>query len=85
MAQLAGDLSLAEDCAQEACAAAVKQWPRDGLPANPGGWVVAVARRRALDQLRRESARAGKEREAVQEWAAADPDGSADADDDQLA
>ncbi|MBO0815623.1 MAG: RNA polymerase sigma factor, partial [Actinobacteria bacterium] len=85
MAQLAGDLSLAEDCAQEACAAAVKQWPRDGLPANPGGWVVAVARRRALDHLRRESARAGKEREAVREWAAAEQDGSAVAGDDQLA
>jgi RNA polymerase sigma-70 factor (ECF subfamily) len=85
VAQLAGDLSLAEDCAQEACAAAMKQWPRDGLPVNPGGWVVAVARRRALDHLRRESARAGKEREAAQEWAAAEPDGSAVAGDDQLA
>jgi len=85
VAQLAGDLSLAEDCAQEACAAAVAQWARDGLPASPGGWVVAVARRRALDYLRREGARAGKEREAVQEWAAADPDGSAVAGDDQLA
>jgi RNA polymerase sigma-70 factor (ECF subfamily) len=85
VAQLAGDLSLAEDCAQEACAAAVAQWPRDGLPANPGGWVVAVARRRALDRLRRESARAGKERDAVQEWAAAGPDGSAVAGGDQLA
>lgn len=85
MAQLAGDLSLAEDCAQEACAAALEQWPRDGVPANPGGWVVTVARRRALDHLRRESARTGKEREAVQEWAATDPGRSAVADDDQLA
>ncbi len=84
MAQLAGDLSLAEDCTQEACAAAVEQWRRDGLPANPGGWVVAVARRRALDHLRRESARAGKERKAVQEWAAAEPAGSTVAGDDQL-
>jgi RNA polymerase sigma-70 factor (ECF subfamily) len=85
VAQLAGDLSLAEDCAQEACAAAVAQWPRDGVPVNPGGWVVAVARRRALDHLRRESARAGKERQAVQEWAVAGPGGSAVAGDDQLA
>ena len=61
------------------------QWSRDGLPANPGGWVVAVARRRALDHLRREGARAGKEREAMREWAAAEPDGSAIAGDDQLA
>jgi RNA polymerase sigma-70 factor, ECF subfamily len=85
VARLAGDLSLAEDCAQEACAAALAQWPRDGVPVNPGGWVVAVARRRALDQLRRESARAGKERQALHEWAAAEPDGSAVAGDDQLA
>jgi RNA polymerase sigma-70 factor (ECF subfamily) len=83
--RLAGDLSLAEDCAQEACAAAVAQWPREGVPANPCGWVVAVARHRALDHLRRESARAGKERQAVQEWPCAVPDGSAVADDDQLA
>ena len=85
MAQLAGELSLAEDCAQEACAAALAQWPREGLPANPGGWVVAVARRRALDHLRRESARAGKERQAVQEWAATGPDCGAVGGDDQLA
>jgi RNA polymerase sigma-70 factor (ECF subfamily) len=85
VARLAGDLSLAEDCAQEACAAAVTQWPRNGIPSNPGGWVVAVARRRALDQLRREGARAGKEREAVQQWAAAGPDGCAVVGDDQLA
>jgi RNA polymerase sigma-70 factor (ECF subfamily) len=85
VARLAGDLSLAEDCAQEACAAAVQQWAREGLPANPGGWVVAVARRRALDHLRRESARAEKERDAVREWAVAGPDGSVVAGDDQLA
>jgi RNA polymerase sigma-70 factor (ECF subfamily) len=85
VARLAGDLSLAEDCAQEACAAAVEKWPRDGLPGNPGGWVVAVARRRALDHLRRESTRAGKEREAVQEWVAVELDDSAVAGDDQLA
>ncbi len=85
MARLAGDLSLAEDCAQEACAAAVEAWSRDGLPVNPGGWVVAVARRRALDHLRRESARAGKEREAARERAAAGADDSAAAGDDQLA
>ena len=85
VARLAGDLSLAEDCVQEACAAAVEQWPRDGLPENPGGWVVTVARRRALDHLRRESARPRKEREAVQEQVAAALDGSAVAGDDQLA
>jgi RNA polymerase sigma-70 factor (ECF subfamily) len=85
VAKLAGDLSLAEDCAQEACAAAVEQWRRDGVPANPGGWVVAVARRRALDHLRREGARAGKERAAVRELSAAELDAGAVAGDDQLA
>jgi RNA polymerase sigma-70 factor (ECF subfamily) len=70
---------------QEACVAAVEQWPRDGLPVNPGGWVVTVARRRALDHLRRESARPGKEREAAQEQVAAEPDDSTVGDDDQLA
>jgi RNA polymerase sigma-70 factor (ECF subfamily) len=93
VAKIAGDLSLAEDCAQEACAAALEQWPRDGLPANPGGWIVAVARHRALDYLRRESTRAGKERAAARAWAAAEPDSApaaepdsgAVAEDDQLA
>jgi RNA polymerase sigma-70 factor (ECF subfamily) len=84
VAQLSGDLSLAQDCAQEACAAALEQWPRDGIPANPSGWVVAVARRRVLDHLRRESTRAGEERQALREWAAAEPDRGAVADD-QLA
>ena len=74
-ARLVGDLSVAEDCAQEACARALEQWPRDGVPDNPGGWLVAVARR-AVDHLRRESTRAGKEREAVQQWTAREPDGT---------
>src|SRR5258707_658776 len=56
-----------------------------GFPDSPGGGVVSVARRRAIDQLRREGARAGKEREAVQERAAGEPDGSGVAGDDQLA
>ena len=85
VARLVGDLSVAEDCAQEACAAALAQWLRDGVPANPGGWLVAVARRRAIDYLRRKAARVGKEREAVQHWAASEPDGTVVAGDDQLA
>jgi RNA polymerase sigma-70 factor (ECF subfamily) len=84
-ARLVGDLSVAEDCAQEACARALEQWPRDGVPDNPGGWLVAVARRRAVDHLRRESTRAGKERKAVQQWAVGEPDGTVGAGDDQLA
>lgn len=47
------DLDLAEDCAQEAFAAAADRWPVDGVPTSPEGWLVTVARRRAVEQLRR--------------------------------
>ncbi|MBV8999266.1 MAG: sigma-70 family RNA polymerase sigma factor [Solirubrobacterales bacterium] len=49
-----GDIELAEDAAQEAFAAAAERWPRDGLPANPTGWLIATARNRAIDRIRRE-------------------------------
>ena len=48
-----GDFQLAEDAVQDAFAAAVATWPRDGVPANPGAWITTVARRRAIDRLRR--------------------------------
>ncbi|MET7670790.1 RNA polymerase sigma factor [Micromonospora luteifusca] len=51
--RVTGDWALAEDCAQEALAAALERWPGDGLPVNPGGWLMTVARNRALDVLRR--------------------------------
>jgi RNA polymerase sigma-70 factor (ECF subfamily) len=50
-----GDLDLAEDAVQEAFAVALRKWPRDGLPPNPGGWITTTARNHALDRLRRES------------------------------
>jgi RNA polymerase sigma-70 factor, ECF subfamily len=65
LARWSGDLTVAEDAVQEAFAEAMRAWPRDGVPDNPGGWVVTVARNRALDRLRRESARPGKELAAV--------------------
>jgi RNA polymerase sigma-70 factor, ECF subfamily len=49
-----GDLDLAEDAVQDAFAVAVQRWPRDGTPANPGAWIVATARNRAIDRIRRE-------------------------------
>jgi RNA polymerase sigma-70 factor, ECF subfamily len=64
-ARLSGDLDLAEDAAQEACALALEKWPAEGVPANPGAWLAGVARHKALDQLRREARRAGKEAVAV--------------------
>lgn len=48
-----GDWDLAEDCAQDATEKALLTWPRDGVPNNPAAWLTSVARRRALDVLRR--------------------------------
>jgi RNA polymerase sigma-70 factor (ECF subfamily) len=53
--RVTGDWTLAEDCAQEALALAVRRWPKEGMPANPGGWLMTVARNRAIDTLRRAS------------------------------
>ena len=49
------DIDLAEDAVQEAFAIALRKWPVEGLPHNPGGWVTTTARNRAVDHLRRES------------------------------
>lgn len=76
IARWSGDLTIAEDAVQEACAEALRTWPRDGLPDRPGGWLVTVARNRVRDRdrLRRESARPGKEMAAVIDeiWARTD-------------
>jgi len=50
-----GDFDLAEDALQDAVEAALERWPVDGMPANPGGWLVTVARHRAIDRQRRSS------------------------------
>jgi RNA polymerase sigma-70 factor (ECF subfamily) len=72
-----GDITLAEDAVQDAFVVASDRWPRDGIPANPAGWIVTTARNRAIDVLRR-SARG---RELVEEiGAVAGP--SPDVDDD---
>jgi RNA polymerase sigma-70 factor, ECF subfamily len=55
-----GDIELAEDAAQEAFATAAASWPRDGAPANPTGWLIATARNRAIDRIRRERTLAAK-------------------------
>jgi RNA polymerase sigma-70 factor, ECF subfamily len=65
LARWSGDFTVAEDAVQEAFAEALRVWPRDGVPGNAGGWIVTVARNRALDRLRRESVRPGKELAAV--------------------
>ena len=57
-----GDIELAEEAAAEAFAIAAERWPRDGEPANPVGWLIATARNRAIDRLRRQRILAGKTR-----------------------
>ena len=49
-----GDFELAEDAVQDAFTIALERWPRDGVPANPGAWIVATARNRAIDRIRRD-------------------------------
>ncbi len=61
------DFASAEDAVQEALIAATQQWPRDGIPDNPRGWLIQVASRRLTDTLRRETARRRREAEAAGE------------------
>lgn len=61
VARQTGDLGLAEDAVQDAIGAAIASWGRSGPPANPGAWLTTVARRRAIDALRREGRRSDLE------------------------
>ena len=61
------DLSLAEEAAQDALLAALKTWPRDGVPENPAAWLMTATQRRALDRLRHVRLAAGKEDEIARE------------------
>ena len=53
LARMVLDVGLAEDLAQDALVAALERWPQDGIPRNPGAWLLAVAKHRAIDQFRR--------------------------------
>ncbi len=73
LTRIVGDLGLAEDLAQDALVAALEQWPESGVPRNPGAWLMATAKRRAIDEFRRsrrlerKHAELGRELEARQE------------------
>ncbi len=84
-----GDFELAEDALQEACARAAATWPRDGLPERPGAWLTTVARRCAVDLLRRRRAAPawvseGAEHETVAAEPAEDPATISGVEDDRL-
>ncbi len=57
-----GDFDLAEEAAQEAFAIAAERWPRDGVPTNPGAWLLTTARNRAINRIRRDKTLAAKTR-----------------------
>ena len=85
VARLVRDVGVAEDLAQEALVAALEQWPESGVPDNPGAWLMATARHRAIDRLRRAEVHERKTRELGREVEirgdADDPDLEAEIDD----
>src|SRR4051812_46366795 len=72
------DVGLAEELAQDALVAALERWPDSGIPDNPGAWLTATAKNRAIDAVRRQQRLTSKHEEVGQEidarWAAAAPD-----------
>src|SRR5262249_56443573 len=54
LARIVRDVGLAEELAQDALVAALEQWPESGVPENPGAWLMATAKHRAIDLVRRE-------------------------------
>jgi RNA polymerase sigma factor (sigma-70 family) len=73
LARMVRNVDLAEELAQDALVVALCEWPKSGVPANPGAWLMAVAKRRAIDALRRD-----KMRERKHEEIARTPDGTLD-------
>ncbi|MFE2439105.1 RNA polymerase sigma factor [Streptomyces sp. NPDC059409] len=73
VARLVRDVGIAEELTQDALVAALEQWPRDGVPDNPGAWLMATARRRAVDLIRRRENYARKLAEIGRDLPAAAP------------
>lgn len=86
LARIVRDVGLAEDLAQDALVIALEQWPESGIPNNPGAWLMATAKHRAIDRIRRNVAlehkveQLGREIELRQEIAEADFDAELDDD-----
>jgi RNA polymerase sigma-70 factor, ECF subfamily len=66
LARSVGDLDLAEEAVQDAFATALERWHRDGVPDDPGAWIIRAARNRAIDILRRRRVATERERQAVE-------------------
>jgi len=90
LTRIVRDIGLAEELAQDALLAAVEQWPESGVPDNPGAWLMATAKHRAIDRLRRDARLERKqevierELEAAQKMATAVPESGGDFGDDLL-
>ena len=86
LARMTGDVGVAEDLAQDALLTALEQWPGSGVPDNPGAWLMATAKNRAIDRMRRGAMAARKEEELGREIELqaqlAEPDLAVVADDD---
>jgi len=67
LARTVGDVGLAEDLAQDALVAALEKWPQAGVPDNPGGWLMATAKNRAIDRFRREATYERKREEVARD------------------
>src|SRR5213083_535010 len=86
LARIVRDVGVAEDLAQDALIVALERWPESGVPDNPGAWLMATAKHRAIDLLRRKTLlerkheELGRELEAQQEMAVADFDTAIDDD-----
>lgn len=84
LTRMVRDLGLAEELAQDALVAALEQWPKTGVPDNPGAWLMAAAKHRAIDSFRREKLlvrkheELGRELDALQEQAVPDLDAAID-------
>jgi RNA polymerase sigma-70 factor, ECF subfamily len=76
--RMTGNWDLAEECAQDAFAAALAHWPADGVPSRPGAWLTTTARNRALDRLRRSKTEAAKLQEVAVMSGPAEPPGPDD-------
>ena len=86
LARIVRDIGLAEELAQDALVAALERWPESGVPDNPGAWLMATAKHRAIDLFRRNTllerkhAELGRELETQQEMAVANFDTANDDD-----